>query len=358
MKLPHKRRNIWAGALGLGVLILVMGTVGCGKKLPPIPPDSLTPGRVRNFQIKQEGNGLVLSWLVPTVNIDNQPLTEIAGFHLLRGYEDLGRGGGCPPELEQVADIDLAYPVVGEVRGEAVFYRDTELAPGQRYSYQVVGVDRDRRVGVFSGILAFNWDVLPQPPEKVQAQAGDRLVVLTWAPVARLADGRPVPGGVTYDVYRRDPGGEVLKVNPQALNSPGFQDVSAANDVDYSYRVRAVRQVETNVLESLDSAAVTAKAEDLTPPAPVLNLVAALTVKGIELRWEAGQEKDLAGYRVWRRRPEEAQFQLAHAGLLRTVYFVDARVKKGGVYYYYVTAVDTSRRANESLPSEGVGMQY
>jgi hypothetical protein len=33
-------------------------------------------------------------------------------------------------------------------------------------------------------------------------------------------------------------------------------------------------------------------------------------------------------------------------------------VVKGKTYYYYVTAVDDSRRANESLPSEEAAVNY
>ena len=57
---------------------------GCGKKAPPIPPDSLVPGEVRNFSVQQDGQALSLQWLIPKVNVDNQPLTDIQGFQILR----------------------------------------------------------------------------------------------------------------------------------------------------------------------------------------------------------------------------------------------------------------------------------
>jgi fibronectin type 3 domain-containing protein len=37
---------------------------------------------------------------------------------------------------------------------------------------------------------------------------------------------------------------------------------------------------------------------------------------------------------------------------LKTPYFVDTQAAPGQTYYYTVTAVDDSRRANESAPSE------
>jgi fibronectin type 3 domain-containing protein len=127
-----------------------------------------------------------------------------------------------------------------------------------------------------------------------------------------------------------------------------------ANNVAYRYLVRTVRRVADSSLESLDSPLQTAKPEDLTPPAPVLNLVAVPTDKGIELRWDAGREPDLAGYRVYRRSLAEPQFRLLTPQLNRQPYYVDQETTKGVAYYYYVLAVDNAARANQSLPSETV----
>ena len=70
------------------IVFLVAATVfGCGKKAPPIPPDSLVPGEVRNFSVQQDGQALSLQWLIPRVNIDRQPLTDIQGFQILRCKE-------------------------------------------------------------------------------------------------------------------------------------------------------------------------------------------------------------------------------------------------------------------------------
>ena len=45
------------------------------------------------------------------------------------------------------ADIDLAYPQRGEVRGEAMLFRDRELAPDHRYYYRVAAYDQDGYLG-------------------------------------------------------------------------------------------------------------------------------------------------------------------------------------------------------------------
>lgn len=346
------RLSLPGAALGVALVCLLLW--GCGKKTTPLPPDTLVPGEVRNFSVSQDGAALSLQWLIPKVNIENQPLTDIQGFLILRNHDRLDALLACPPELNRLARIDLVYPQAGEVAGEQVRYRDVNLTPGRRYFYQVVGFDRDGRQGQPSAVLSHVWDVLPQPPAKLEAQAGDRQITLTWPAVTLLANGQRLPGGATYNIYRQTPGAGFSLVNPAPVTETRFQDITVANDAQYRYLVRTVRQVGSGTLESLDSATQTATATDLTPPAPVLNLVAVPTDKGIELRWDAGREPDLAGYRVFRRSLAEPQFRLLTPQLLRPAYFVDQDTAKGVTYFYYVTAVDNAPRANQSLPSEAV----
>jgi fibronectin type 3 domain-containing protein len=336
------------------MIIFAVIACGCGKKMLPIPPDSLVPGEVRNFTVRQDGNALSLQWLFPRVNIDNQPLTDIQGFRILRCQDSLNATAGCPPELKTLAKIDLAFLQAGEVQGEQVRYRDGNLEPGYRYFYQIVGFDRSDHSGLASPVVSQVWDTLPQPPEKLEAQAGDRQVMLTWPPVTLLTNGQPLPGRAAYNVYRETPGSEFALVNRAAVTEAKFQDITVANDITYRYLVRTVRQVGSGSLESLDSPVQTVKPVDQTPPAPVLNLVAVATDTGIELRWEAGREPDLAGYRVFRRSLAEPQFRVLTSKVVAAPYFVDQETAKGVTYYYYVVAEDNSRRANQSFPSETV----
>jgi hypothetical protein len=356
--MQFNRNNLAAWSFRLALLaLLTLLTVladGCGKKMPPTPPDSLVPGQVRNFSVQQDGQALLLQWLLPRVNVDNQPLTDIAGFQILRSREGLYSTAGCPPELFPLAKIDLAYPRVGKVQGEQVSYRDENLEPGYRYYYQIMGYDRGDHLGLATPCLSHVWEVLPQPPATLTAEAGDRQVNLAWAPVTLLANGQPAPGAITYNVYRAANGGGFAVVNKSPVSEAKFQDIALTNEVTYRYLVRAVRRVGNGSLESADSQVQTTKPQDLTPPAPVLNLVAVPTAQGIELRWEPGREPDLAGYRVYRRSLAEPQFRLLTPRLDNQPYYVDRETTKGVTYYYYVTTVDNSPRANQSLPSETV----
>ena len=353
MRFNRNKLAALALQLFMGAALVVLAE-GCGKKMPPIPPDSLVPDQVRNFSVQQDGQALLLQWLLPKVNVENQPLTDIAGFQILRSREGLYATAGCPPEMFPLAKIDVAYPRVGKVQGEQVSYRDENLEPGYRYYYQILGYDRGDHLGLATPCISHVWDVLLQTPARLSAEAGDRQVNLAWAPVTFLANGKPAPGVITYNIYRAADGGGFAVVNKSPVTEAQYKDIAVANEITYRYLVRAVRQVAGGFLESLDSQVQTAKPQDLTPPAPVLNLVAVPTQQGIELRWEPGREPDLAGYRVYRRSLTEPQFRLLTPQLDRQPYYVDRETAKGVTYYYYVTAVDNAPRANQSLPSETV----
>lgn len=342
------------------LLALVILSGGCGKKLEPYPPDAVLPAKVRDFRLAQEGDALVLSWLLPQENLLGQPLTQIQGCRVLRA--ELKGVKGEPPcvaDFVKLADIDLAYPQVGKVRGEAVVYQDWNLSPDRRYYYRVAAYDQEKYPGAWSRTLSHTWGRLPRRPRDLKALAGDRIVLLSWPPVTQLADGSPIRELAGYRLYRRTGEESWIKLNPEPVTGTSFQDVAVLNEVDYSYRVRALRGVGRDLLESLDSPVRTAMPEKRTPPPPVLNLVAVAGKKGVELRWDPSPAPDLAGYRVYRRQEGEAQFTLLTPQLLtRRPAYLDTRAQKGRIYHYYVTAVDDSRRANESIPSEEAGIIY
>ncbi len=341
------------------ILSLVLLATACGKKLDPLPPEAVLPGPVKEFRLGQEGEGLLLAWQFPTENQLGQPLTQLSGF-ILERCETTGAAPvqGCLVDFVRIADIELDYPRAGVVKDGAVSYHDKNLVPGRRYYYRVAAYDPSRYPGEWSRILSHAWGVLPRAPDNFKAEAGDRVAALAWDPVRYLKDGSPVRDLAGYYIYRRTGGAGWTKITPDAVDGTVFQDVAVKNDVEYTYTVRAVRKIGPDLLESENSETRTVKPEDLTAPPPVLNLVAAPTARGVELRWEPSPATDLAGYRVYRRQAGEAQFTLVTPVLVKKPYYVDESARLDQAYYYYVTAVDDSRRANESLPSEEAAVNY
>lgn len=325
----------------------------------PYYPDSVLPAPVREFRLSQEGEALVLSWLLPRENLLGQPLTQVQGCRLYRASaKGVSPEAACPLDFVLCADMDLAYPQRGQVQGEAMVFADRELVPDHRYYYRVAAYDQGGYPGGWSRTLSHAWGVLPRAPLDFQAVPGDKMVQLSWSPVATLRDGAPIRDLAGYLIHRRSGEGAWLRLTPEPVFRTDFQDVAVLNDVEYTYRVAAVRRLGGDLLASLDSPTRTAMPEKHTPPPPVLNLLAVATSQGVALRWEPSPAPDLAGYRAYRRVSGVEKFTLLTPDLLQKPYFVDSQVASGKTYHYYVTAVDDTPRANESLPSEVASITF
>ena len=357
-KTENRKPKTWTGFLLLFALVLLVGA--CGKKIMPLSPDKVLPAPVRDFKLTQEGDSLVLSWLLPRVNLLGQPLTQVQGCRVYRAeLRGVSPEAPCPSTgFVRYADIDLAYPLTGEVHGEALLFQDRELVPDHRYYYRVAAYDQDGYLGGWSPTLSHVWGWLPRTPGDLQAVPGDRVVKLSWSPVTMLQNGSPARDLAGYLIFRRSGDSAWIKLRPEPVAQTAYQDVAVLNEVAYTYKVQAVRRLGGELLASLDSPLKTAKPLKLTPPPPVLGLLAVATDQGVELHWEVSPATDVAGYRVYRRGPGEAKAVLLTPKLLTKPYFVDSQVNKGQTYYYYVTAVDNSPRANESLPSEEAAISY
>lgn len=354
----NEKRRTKNGSLLL-FLALVMLACACGKRMTPYSPDRVLPAAVRNFTMTQEGNALVLSWQLPRENLLGQPLTQVQGCQVYRA----AMKGMTPEALASsdfvlYADIDLAYPQRGEVHGEALLFRDRELVPDHRYYYRVAAYDQDGYKGAWSRTLSHVWGWLPRPPGDFKAVPGDKIVALSWSPVTKLEDGSPVRDLAGYLIYRRPGQENWIRVTTAPLPATQFEDVAVLNNVEYTYKVVAVRRLSDDLLASQDSATQVAMPEKRTPPAPVMNVLVVPTDQGVELRWEESPEPDVAGYRIYRRLSGEEKYTRITPELVKKPYFVDSQVTRGRTYHYYVTAVDDSPRANESMPSETAAVTY
>ena len=332
---------------------------GCGKKLAPLAPDRLLPGPVREFRLSQEGDALVLSWLLPRVNLLGQPLTQVQGCRVYRcEVRGVSPEAPCPANFALHADIDLAYPQQGEVRGEALIFPDRELAPDHRYFYRVAAYDQDGYLGSWSPTLNHVWGWLPRPPLDLQAAPGDRLVALRWSPVSQLTNGSPATDLAGYLIYRREGSGAWSKLSPDPLPQTAYQDVAVLNQVEYTYKVQAVRRLGGELLASGDSPLRDRQAGEADAAAPPVGPAGGGHLPGGGAALATQPRHRPGGLPGLPPLPGEAQPGRLTPELLTKPYFVDSRVKPGQTYYYYVTAVDNSPRANESLPSEEAETTY
>lgn len=334
--------------------IVLAGIVlcGCGKKgpsLPPIPKGPMPPTLV---EARQSGAAIEVSFVVPNPRGDN-PMQTPERAELVRVE--------YPPGPTPPSDAD-AFRRRGEVVGAAdvsavasgsrlgIADGSPSLADGGRTGwtlrYGVRVLDRRGRTSP----LVVAHDIVPVvppiPPSLLSAEATSDGVHLTWqAP--------PAEGQQRYNVYRAR-AGEAMGPRPlqrEPLSSPEYLDAEVTSGTEYEYEVRTAATDALPLQESAPSAIVRVRAEDLFPPARPEKLVAVQEGATVRLFWNPNQERDLAGYRVYRA-VAGGSFERVGGDAIERASFIDADVHPGLRVSYRVTAVDRATPPNESAPSE------
>jgi hypothetical protein len=357
-----------ARALVSLALLAPLALAACGRRGPPVAPEQRLPAAVADLAATVVTDGVRLTWTLPGMRLDRSPVKDLTRAEVYRRLEEpsaaaaprpavVSFGGlfGGPTELpgfERVASITLKDPQPAEVSGRAVTYTDAQgLSVGRRYTYVVIAVDDQGRPSPPSNRAAVAMAAAPQAVTGLVAGPGDRQVLLTWSAPASAAEGGSVTGEVVYNVFRAtSPEARPSRpLNPEPLASPRYLDLGVQNDRTYYYSVQALFGRGGPV--SPPSETVTATPEDQTPPAQPRSLAAVVTGATVRLAWEAVADPDLAGYHVYRSTtPGRGHVKLTERPTAAST-FVDDGVRSGETYYYMVTAVDRSRRANESVPS-------
>lgn len=242
---------------------ILLAVVACGKKLPPIAPESVVPEPVKEFKATSRDGKLFIRFARPSKNIDGSKITDLAGFRIMRRVIDDKGCKGCPEKFPVVYDIDISYPTGAIVEKDRISYPDNDLTPGTKYEYKVVPYNKDGYEGPEAPRVTFTWGVPIGNPQNLTAKAGDKAVDLTWNAVETLVDGSPVKEPAGYNIYRREEGGKypLDPVNSDPVRQTIFSDFGLRNGKNYWYTVKAVARVNESLIEgpSSDEIAVTPK---------------------------------------------------------------------------------------------------
>jgi fibronectin type 3 domain-containing protein len=333
-------------------LLLVLTTaVACGRKTPPLVPDSPRLEAIKDIKVITRDTVAFLSWPLPTHNVEGRGILP-SDIQQFRVYRAEIRQGKKKVRYRLYAEINMANPSPAEIRNGTVYWSDRNLKYGQSYGYRV------RVVSVRGGVSPMSDEVRIAPllslaiPKDLAARAGDSSVRLSWAPTTTRMDGSRYDGFVGYNLYRGTEKGRYadLPLNKEPLRDASFEDTTATNDTTYYYMVRSVDSPALPWKESLDSEEVSATPRDMTPPARPTGLTVVPGVGRAFLTWNENHERDLAGYHVYRSIRSKRNYKRLTDKVLTLTTFSDETAKQGGVYYYMVTAVD--RDGNESKRSE------
>jgi predicted small lipoprotein YifL len=329
----------------------------CGRKGALIVPGTVLPAAVTDLKAEPRAGAIILSFTMPEKNTKGDPLTDLAGFVIMRAEmpEDKDE---CPCKFEKAGYVDLEFPKDALIKGKKVVWADRGpgLIFGRKYAYKAAAENTGGFTGEESAAVYARYLMPPVKPAGLAARALNRAALITWEPVTRDEAGNTITDIAGYNVYRAVAAGETAQapVNPAPVTGERYEDFNLTNNVTYYYTVTALRGKEPPLTEGDAAGAVAVTPSDKEPPAPPVGLQAVPGEGMALLSWEPGPEPDIAGYFIYRLAEGEKEFKRLNEAPYARVTYRDQEVTPGVTYTYEVTAADTASPPNESPRSEGV----
>ena len=353
---------------------------GCGVPGEPVPPSPPIPTAVKYLTAKQLGDGVLLSFTLPTKSTLGERLTQTPTMEVFRG----GLQPDGTPNLRSFRQVDVVpgavlshYVKQGMVEFvDAVLPEEIRANPGELIVYGVRTRVSERKISADSNFAPVNLYPVPERIAKIDVQESERSLRFKWSAPTKTSGGTALPPIAEYRVYRGelDPASQadaekdihaavwklpLLQI--AAPKEPEYQDTGFDYGKTYVYVVRTVVNEAGAPRESADSAPAIVTPKDIFPPEAPRDVVAAVLPGAaggagvVDLSWSLNVETDLAGYRIYRSESEGARGQPLTPDLLPTPAYRDATVQSGRRYWYAVTAVD--RAGNESATSAAAAVE-
>lgn len=347
--------------------LLIVAFPACGRKGPLEVPAGHEPMAVEGLTALQRGQAVYLEWTNPVKAVSGRPLTVLETVEIWVFDRGLPPGGGALPSAEVEKKARLARripkeefgsfqsrPGVRESGMNFPFVFDPGPAGPKSLAFAVRVIDSKKRASDFAMPAAVTIRACPKPPRSVGVQVFPDFIEVGWlAPGSNVDGARPENVG-GYAVYRYEGDGPKRKLALLPADEIRFEDRDFEFGKAYGYFVRAVAAGTEGAVESGDSHAAEIVPRDVFPPAAPAGLVALAGENLVSLSWRPAKERDLDGYRVWRKEAGGPAFGALGGGLVRENTFTDRLAAKGGSYIYAVSAVD--RTGNESPKSEGASV--
>ena len=273
-----------------------------------------------------DASGVHLRWELPEEGF-------IVGYKVYRADADGAEHDLAPDGMFVSRQED---PETGDLRLPDVFLQDSAVVANTTYEYTVAGVNVFGRETPRSEALSVLFpDPVPlEVPLVTAVDVRDRALELLWtAP----RDDRVVGIGVLRYL---DPLGEPTLLTPDLLpaSATSFTDTRVTGGVSYYYSLVTVDEHGRQFGPGPPRAA---RAVNLTPPSAPSGLALTATETGLELRWDAPPEEDIAGYQVLIIR-DDRQVLVTDDLVAGTAYTLDVPAGTLDAFTLAVRAVNTS----------------
>ena len=231
------------------------------------------------------------------------------------------------------------------------YFKDTSVVNGRNYYYRLNGIDfLGRESKLTAELIGSPKDLVPPPAAyDLKAIVNSDSVVLFWK-IEKVNDLKEI--NILRGKELKGPFATINKT-PLSINSNTYIDVITDYEPAYYYVVESV-DYSGNSSQSFPKVALI---PDLTPPSIPKDLFATGEVGRVILQWKENQEKDLAGYFIWRSfSGEEDDFLLLTTEPYNSNTYIDSLNKEiSNVITYRIKALDKS--FNESDYSKTVNVR-
>lgn len=342
--------------------------LACGRKGPLLPPLVRIPGDVKEATVFQRGNKIFLEWNMPVTYSDGSPIQKIQEMEVwfFSGDKEVY---DSPLSLDQFKKEANLLKVIKEgefsqccfeneekkERCSFIYPLEKEESFEQSFTFSLKIKDERGKTSSFSSLLFIIPKILLLPPENVDVEVIPKGLSLTWEPPSGSLDGSPPPEVAGYNIYRKEKEEESWKkVNDKLNKGTSYVDENVQFGQEYYYAVRASVSSKSPYEESENSKEVKIVPQDIFPPLPPEGLTAVATTDSVSLSWSPGSDSELAGFRVWRRKEGNKEFQCLTLEPFSEIVYEDRKAEKDTLYFYAVTAVDMA--GNESEKSNEVSV--
>lgn len=338
------------------MICAVFISLSCGKRKPPQPPIEKVVQRTE-ITGTQQGNVIVLSWVLPAQNADIGSILNLSRADVYRLAEPLNSPLSLSEEeFAARSTLISSVPISdSDFQKSELNFTDTLEFGGRnvRLRYAIRFVNASGQKAAFSNFLLIEPTAkVAGSPVSLGGKVLEESIELDWTSPAENVDGSKPANIIGFNVYRIDgevSAAKILNKNPVSGNN--FTDRTFSFGTDYRYFVRTVSLgSNSQPFESLNSTTITIKPRDIFPPSAPNSITIAAAPNYLSLFFAVNSEKDVVGYQIYRSNDPQQPFskwKLLTNNLLTTNTFQDTNVEPGKTYYYYLTAIDRSGNVSD-----------